>query len=120
MLAVARPGLVVYEAPLPHVAPRMMSSSVNTVSLQFGLAKVVEMIAYEQSVRCEEASCRDARQKVLGHQPKDGKAGVIAWCINQGWSPADDNAADALLLLRYRQMLASRPSEPKRPNIPGL
>lgn len=107
-LATMQPSLVVMEAPLPHTAPKTLRSSRHAVRVLLGLAAVTEMVCHEQGVRCEEADVRDARQMVLGHQPRDGKLGVMAWCRLNGWKPSDDNAGDALLLLAYRQALASQ------------
>lgn len=107
-IRVFKPDLVVMEAPLPHQAKKVQENSPNVVRVLLGFCAVVEMICYEQSVRCEEANVIDARQMVLGRQPKDGKFGVMAWCRAMGWNPADDNAGDALLLWEYRQCLARR------------
>ena len=96
------------EAPLPPAAPKMIRSTIATARVLIGLAAVTEMICCEQGVPCEEAEVRTARQRVLGKQPRDGKLGVMAWARSAGYHPQDDNAADALLLLRYRQLLNER------------
>lgn len=102
---VMKPDLVVFEAPLPHASEKFRTSSAASVRVLIGLCAVTEMICFEKSVQCEEASVRDARQLVMGAQPKDGKAGVIQFCNVLGWKPADDNAADALILWQYRHLL---------------
>ena len=94
------PDLVIVEAPLPAQA----QGSTDTARNQFGLAAVAEMICHERGVTCEEASAIDVRRLVMGKAKMD-KAGVMAWCRAQGWAPRDDNAADALALLRYRHTL---------------
>lgn len=99
-IATLAPSLIIAEAPLP---PQRMSSS-TVARVLIGLIAVAEMIAYERSVKFVEASCSDARQMVLG-RPRVPKSAVVAWCRDQGWRPADDNAADALLLLRYQHIL---------------
>lgn len=107
-IQVFKPDLVVMEAPLPHQAEKVQRNHPGTVRVLLGLAAVTEMICHEQAVKCEEADVRDARQMVLGRQPKDGKIGVMTWCRSMGWNPQDDNAADSLLLWEYRQCLARR------------
>lgn len=100
-IQVMQPELVIVEAPLPPQAQTAMASA----RIQFGLAAVAEMIALEQSVECEEARADDVRKLVFGRSrlPKEQ---IVQWCRDQGWSPPDDNAADALALLRYRHILA--------------
>lgn len=106
--AVTRPSLVVFEAPLPPAAPKMIRSTVATARVLIGLAAVTEMICVEQGVPCEEAECRTARARVIGRQPRRGKDGVMDWARSAGYHPQDDNAADALVLLTYRQLLEKR------------
>lgn len=105
-IAFHAPDLVVFEAPLPHASRKVQQSSVATVRVLVGLAAVAEMICHEKAVKCEEADVRDARQLVMGSQPKgDPKAGVMQFCKMMGWNPADDNAGDALILWQYRHLL---------------
>jgi Holliday junction resolvasome RuvABC endonuclease subunit len=99
-IQVHRPELVILEAPLPPQAQTAMASA----RIQFGLAAVGEMICHEQAVECEEARADDVRRLVLG-TARPGKDRIVAWCREQGWAPPDDNAADALALLRYRHTL---------------
>ena len=98
------PGLIIMEAPLPPQAQTAMHSA----RLQFGLAAITEMLAHEWGVPCEEARATEVRRLVLGKGIAT-KAEVIAWCREQGLSPAEDNDADALVLLEYRlRLLAGR------------
>lgn len=108
--SVLRPELVVMEAPLPHQAAKVQGNHPRTVRVLLGLAAIVEMVCHEQAVKCEEANVIDVRQAVLGRQPPAGKAkeAVMAFCNTMGWKPASDDAADALMLLEYRQCLARR------------
>jgi Holliday junction resolvasome RuvABC endonuclease subunit len=99
-IEVFRPHVVIMEAPLP---PQAQTAAV-TARLQFGLAAVCEMICHECEVRCEEAAAYEVRRLILGRARAE-KAAVVAWCREQGLEPADDNAADALCLLRYRHVL---------------
>lgn len=100
-IAVHAPDLVIMEAPLPPQAQTAMLSA----RVQFGLAAVCEMICKEKGVRCEEEKADVVRKMVLG-RPRVPKEAVVEWCREQGWQPADHNDADALALLRYRQILA--------------
>ena len=99
-IAVHRPDVIILEAPLP--AQRQASTLVARI--QFGLAAVAEMIAHEQDVLCEEERADIVRKMVLG-KPRVDKQTVIEWCRAQGWKPATDHDADALVLLRYRHIL---------------
>lgn len=100
-IKVMAPDRVCLEAPLPPQAQTAMASA----RLQFGLAAVAEMVCHEQGVLCDEARAFEVRKLVFGKARVD-KSVVISWCHQQGWQPADDNAADALALLRYRHLLA--------------
>jgi Holliday junction resolvasome RuvABC endonuclease subunit len=100
-IAVHQPDLVIMESPLPPQAQTAMVSA----RLQFGLAAVTEMICFERGVPCEEERADVARKRVMGHgHPK--KDQIVDWCRSQGWSPPDHNAADSLVLLRYRHILS--------------
>lgn len=99
-LATMKPDLVIIESPLPPQA----QTHANVARLLLGLAAVAEMICHEQSVPIEEAGAWEARKLVLG-KARVSKEAVMAWCHAQNWKPSDDNAGDALLLLRYRHIL---------------
>lgn len=99
-IAVMAPDLIVVEAPLPPQAQTAMASA----RIQFGLAAVAEMIAFEKGVPIEEAAAWEVRRLVFGKARVD-KSVVIAWCREQGLSPVDDNDSDALALLHYRHLL---------------
>ena len=94
-IRVMQPKLVIMEAPLPPQA----QTAASTARLQFGLAAVCEMVCYEQGVECEEERAAQVRKLVLGRGRPD-KDAIVAWCRDQGWSPAEHNDADALVLLR--------------------
>lgn len=107
-----RPDLVIMEAPMKAQAraavakKRGVPERDSTTRLLHNLCGVVEMICFEQRVRCEEEEVRTVRQAVLGCQPKgDPKVAVMSFCRMLGWAPADDNAGDALVLWEYRQGL---------------
>lgn len=100
-IAVHSPDLIIMEAPLP---PQAQTAAISA-RLQFGLAAICEMIASERGVRCEEEAAHVVRKLVFGRARVE-KETVVQWCREQGWQPADHNDADALALLRYRQILA--------------
>lgn len=100
-IQVFHPDLVIMEAPLPPQA----QTAASTARLLLGLAGVTEMICQEQGVPCEEERADTVRKVVMGSARQD-KAAIIAWCRAQTWRPAEDNDADALVLLRYRQILS--------------
>ena len=102
-IAVHQPDLVIMEAPLPPQA----QTAANTARLQFGLAAHVETVCFEHGVRLEEERAGDVRRAVLGTFRAD-KSTIIEWCQRQGWTPAEDNDADALVLLRYRLDVEAR------------
>ena len=102
------PDLVIYESPL--IPERQTRGDV--ARLLYGLCAVVEMVCLECGMpreACEEATADEARKLVLGRVMRGSsgwiKDAVTAWAMSQGYSPYDDNEADALLLLRYRQIL---------------
>ncbi len=107
-IAVHQPRRVVFEGPVVKQQ--------TTARMLMYLCGVVELISYEHSVRCYEQDVGTVRKAVLGRGRftrvredgkcvSDNKAQAIAWCRAQGWTPEDDNAADALVLLRYAHLL---------------
>lgn len=99
-IQVHRPDALIFEAPLPQ----QKRDTQEIARLLIGLALVTEMICHEQGVPCTEEFPKTARQLVLGNG-NVSKDQIVNWCWSMGWSPADDNAADALLLLRYKHTL---------------
>jgi Holliday junction resolvasome RuvABC endonuclease subunit len=100
-----KPTLVLYEAP----AGRRGGA---TARILFSLCGIVEMIAFEKAVRYREEHVMTVRKLVLGSgRPKiaEGahpKSPMVDWCRAQGWSVESDDAADALVLLRYAHTLS--------------
>lgn len=102
------PDEVIYEAPI--------SRQQTSARLLIGLGAVVEMICSERSIRYCEEHVGTVRKEVIGRggfratedasASMQAKAAVAAWCTSQGWRVTDDNSADALVLLRYRHVLA--------------
>lgn len=99
-ITVHQPDRVVFEAPL-HRAD-------HTSRLLICLAGAVEMVCDERKVMCEEGHLSQVRALVLPkatHKGQPMKSRVLSWARENGWSPEDDNVADALVLLRYCQIL---------------
>lgn len=99
-ITVHQPDRVVFEAPL-HRAD-------GTSRLLIALAGVVEMVCDERKVLCEEGHLSQVRALVLPRAQVKGapmKGRVMSWARENGWTPEDDNVADALVLLRYCQIL---------------
>lgn len=99
-IAIHQPTRVVFEAPL-HIAD-------GSSRLLINLAGVVEMICDEHDLPCEEANISSVRLLVLGSgrlAARDKTERVMGFCRDQGWAPVDDNVADALILLRYLQIM---------------
>ena len=94
------PVQCIIEAPLPQ----QKHDTQQIARLLIGLALVAEMVCFEYGVTCTEEFPGNARKLVLG-TANVKKDGIISWCRSQGWDPPDDNAADALLLLRYKHLL---------------
>ncbi len=93
-----RPNVIVVEAPLD---PRHMGSktNVNTAQLLLGLPLVLGGVAHLSGVYdFRSARIDDIRRHLLGHRP--GKATAKREVIDRikalGFSPQDDNAADAI------------------------
>ena len=99
-IRVHQPDHCIFEAPLPQ----QKRDTQAIARLLIGLAAVAEMICHEGGVPCCEEFPKNARQLVLG-TGNATKEQIVGWCWRQGWQPSDDNAADALLLLRYKHTL---------------
>jgi hypothetical protein len=96
-----QPDVIVFESPM---TPSHMSGRTNatTIRLLVGLAAVVEEATFGCDVR--EAKVIDVRRHFIGGNPKrvEAKLKTIMACRRLGWSPCDDNAADALALWHYQ------------------
>lgn len=95
-----RPARIVAEAPLGHMAHR----SEDVALLLYGFRAQLELFAYDKALPVEFIPFHLPRSVVLGRAnfPKgQAKIAVMTWCEAQGFSPADDNAADALVLWHF-------------------
>jgi Holliday junction resolvasome RuvABC endonuclease subunit len=97
-IAIYRPDRITVEAPL-HLAD---ASS----RLLICLAGAVAMVCEEEGVEYVDGHLSRVRKMVLGRSNwPNVKAEVMRFCQAQGWSPADHNVGDALILLRYAHIM---------------
>jgi hypothetical protein len=96
-----QPNVIVFESPM---TPGHMSGRTNatTIRLLIGLTAIVEEATFGLDVR--EAKVIDIRRHFIGSNPRraEAKTKTIAACRRLGWTPVDDNAADALALWHYQ------------------
>jgi crossover junction endodeoxyribonuclease RuvC len=96
-----QPDVIVFESPM---TPEHMAGRTNaaTIRLLVGLAAIVEEACFGRDVR--EAKVIDIRRHFIGSNPRraEAKTRTIAACRRLGFSPVDDNAADALALWHYQ------------------
>jgi len=97
--------LVVFEAPMTpqHMSGRTDPSVVRRL---MGLCAVVEELCHSLgNFDVREARVSAVRTHFIGsnrHRRAEAKELTIAACRRLGWSPIDDNAADALALWHYQ------------------
>lgn len=107
-LAKRVPTLVVYEAPV-------LPAKTNIVTLRklYGLAGMVEVVCRDHGIECLEADRPTILLSFTGHGGGDRasrQARVKAACEARGWTPVDDNAADALALLDHACLVRRIPT----------
>jgi Holliday junction resolvasome RuvABC endonuclease subunit len=94
------PDIVIFEAPV--LPPR---TQITTLRKLYGLAAVTEMYCHRDKIQCREAHNGTVRKHFIGKSTRAGrdqlKAMVMVACKARGWSPADDNEADALAILDW-------------------
>ena len=97
---------IIYESPLP---PDGQDKS-DVAELLYGLCAIVEMVAHEQGLPTpKRVTPNGARLRVMGtarpgKTRKEIKENVKAWCRARGFDVFDDNDADAIVLLTFRQL----------------
>ncbi|UQR66190.1 hypothetical protein LRP30_13440 [Bradyrhizobium sp. C-145] len=96
--------LVVFEAPM---VPQHMAGRTNAeiIRVLIGLCAVVEEFTYARGYDVREARVSDVRTHFIGsnrHKRKEAKSLTMDACYRLGWTPSDDNAADALALWHYQ------------------
>jgi Holliday junction resolvasome RuvABC endonuclease subunit len=94
MISVHAPDEVWYETPIPS------KNALHTMRLLMCLPAFAEELAHRRSIPCFEQGSSTARKAILG-RGNAKKPDVVRWAVLKGYSPQDDNAADALLLLAY-------------------
>jgi hypothetical protein len=95
-------GEIFVEAALIHGA------GLDRARLALGLLAHLELWGFDNGARILDEMPATTRREMLGRGtfPKgEAKAAVMAWCRERGFSPADDNAADALVLWCRAQAL---------------
>lgn len=91
---------IVAEAPLGPQAQR----SEDAALLLFGFRAHLDLWAYDNAMPTEFVPFHEPRGTVLGRSnfPRgQAKIAVMTWCEAHGFSPADDNAADAIVLWHH-------------------
>jgi crossover junction endodeoxyribonuclease RuvC len=96
------PWTVFFEAP---VLPGRGKAGLLILRKLYSLAGLTELVTHDRSLDCREANTSDIVTHFCGKgSPRFGdarKKATIAKCRERGWSPRDDNEADALALLDY-------------------
>lgn len=104
-------GIVVFESPLlPFM--KQGATSIQAIRRLIGLAAVTEELLYSlERYDVREARVSDVRSHFIGsnrHKREQAKALTIQRCKQLGWTPQDDNAADALALWDYQCSILRR------------
>jgi hypothetical protein len=103
-LSAFKPRVIIFEAPMP---PSQMAgkTTADVARRLLGLPAIAEAVAYHFGVYdVREASVGDVRHYFLGRRnikSAEAKAATIKKCRVLGYSPEDDNAADAIALHRF-------------------
>lgn len=102
--------VVVFESPMTP-AHMLGKTNITTIRTLMGLPAITEEAFFSRGLGearyydVREAKVTDIRRHFLGgtrHKRATAKAMTIAACRRLGWSPQDDNAADALALWHYQ------------------
>lgn len=97
-ITVHAPRLIVYEAPLITAS----ATSMATVFRLFGLAAHTVEMAHIREVRCEPANNATVK-KFVTDNGRAKKPEVMDAIRARGWSPDDENEADALAVLLWAE-----------------
>lgn len=118
--ALSMPSIFVFEAPLNVGVMNRIGSRPETVRLLFGLCAVAEEAAIDRGIPViREVNVQDVRKHFLGQRTfaggrKESKAAVIHRCQQLGWSPQDDNVADALAIWSLAESIYSPATSSQR------
>lgn len=97
MISYCKCNAVAFESPTPN------QRSLATARSLIGQATAVEMACYHAKVRVGERATNSIRLHFTGSGKNDNKTKqrVLDTCAARGWTPEDNNAADALAILDY-------------------
>lgn len=93
MITDLAPGFVAIEKPVVGVGIKATEHA-----LSFGA--IAQFVCYRRGVPITRVYPTTIKKHTTG-SGRASKADVIAWARSRGWSPQDDNVADALALLDY-------------------
>lgn len=116
MLTEHKIKLVVYETPILPA-----TTNIETLKKLYSLGTVCEMVCRRAKVDVMETDMQTVRSHFIGKtrapkgiEPKKRrawmKARIIEACRARGWSPEDDNAADALSIWSFASSCMKEPS----------
>lgn len=110
-----KPKFVVYEA--PYVGGKKTNQDV--ARMLFGLTSQVEVVCYDNGIKCFETNITKVRKYFCGNAPRDRKKAknlVEQRCADLGWHYENDDESDALAVLDYAlSWLAQRNMLPEVP-----
>jgi Holliday junction resolvasome RuvABC endonuclease subunit len=94
------PSRIVYEAPQVTNGGTLNATTMETARFLFGVCAITDLVAWRRDVPCFDVHLSSVRKHFCnsGHAKKRE---VIRVCHLRGWSPADDNEADALAIWDY-------------------
>lgn len=99
------PDLIVFETPVMTGPGLIMAEA--TARLLIGMAGVVEAICHSMRIEYADVPVNTIR-KFFTDNGRAKKADVLERCHQIGWSPKDDNEADALALWAYAKALRDK------------
>lgn len=104
------PREIIFEMP---VLPPLGKTTLITLRKLYGLCGLTELVAQDLSLSCAEANVSDVCSHFLGRgYPRASdprKRATVAKCRERGWTPRDEDNADALALLDFA-LAKKRPS----------
>lgn len=111
LIAVHRPGVLAFEAPLVIGGGRGTTRPTNhaTVRLLFGLAAIAELVGTRRQLQVFEAHIGSVRRHFCGSGRAD-KREVLARCKLLGWDVKTADAADGAAIWDYARHTLRRPT----------
>ena len=109
LASLEKPGLIAIEAPVLGKS----GGKVFTSELLVGLAFTADLIAASLNIRAVRAHVQSVRRHLLGNgRPENPKRAVMERCRLLGWSPRDNNEADAMALWLHTKSVHDRTYQP--------